>query len=646
MKNSGSLLRNVMLLLFNECLRLGCYPWNISFVTPLHKKGSVYDPNNYRAIAVASNIGKLFSSILLVRLLTFRSLFCPDTINQLGFCKNAQTADHILTLSTCITKYTKHKKNGRLYTCFVDFAKAFDTVSREALLYKLWQMGIKGRFFACLEHMYNNSSAKIKLLNKLSQKIDILCGTEQGHPLSPELFKCYIQAMSEQLNEEFENKEPSKVPIMNDVKVSHLLWADDLVLMGQDKTSLQTMLNILHEYCFQWGLTVNMDKTAIMIFSKSGRLLKESNDFVYGSNKILSVREYCYLGITFSLTGSLINAQQKLRQKGLRSYFALKKMVDVGSLRKTVLFKLFDSLIVPVVGYGCQVWLPETHLFRSLSHDASNNSVLQAISKDPLENLHLAFLKWSLGVSRKTSNSPMWGDTGRYPLGIELSKQVFNYFERLKQLDIDDSASLVRHAFCEQRDLNLSWYASLSSAINHQLANGRGHLYPSQLRNQLRKKFVVWWQQERQLNCKLSFYNSIKDEFGTECYLKIWLSRSETRRVAQIRSSSHQLRVETGRYGHLRQEIANRTCQHCCSDDEVYLLSQLPFFDPIIEDEQHFIFACPLYNDVKKHVKRMTMDIISNGETKQLFGHPLHVKEFARYLTRCQKVRFPKEESS
>ena len=80
LKNSGSLLRKVLLLLFNECLRLGCYPWNISFVTPLHKKGSVYDPNNYRAIAVASNIGKLFSSILLERLLNFRSKFCPDDL--------------------------------------------------------------------------------------------------------------------------------------------------------------------------------------------------------------------------------------------------------------------------------------------------------------------------------------------------------------------------------------------------------------------------------------------------------------------------------------------------------------------------------------------------------------------------------------
>ena len=75
-------LRETILHLFNECLKTEIYPWNTSLITPLHKKGSIYDPDNYRAIAIASNLGKLFSSILLKRLIEFRHKNCPDTPNQ------------------------------------------------------------------------------------------------------------------------------------------------------------------------------------------------------------------------------------------------------------------------------------------------------------------------------------------------------------------------------------------------------------------------------------------------------------------------------------------------------------------------------------------------------------------------------------
>ena len=76
------------------------YPWTNSTITPILKGGDLYNPDNYRAIALGSCIGKLFSSILLNRITEFRREICPDHPNQLGFCKEAQTSNHILTLKT------------------------------------------------------------------------------------------------------------------------------------------------------------------------------------------------------------------------------------------------------------------------------------------------------------------------------------------------------------------------------------------------------------------------------------------------------------------------------------------------------------------------------------------------------------------
>ena len=125
--------------LFNSCLTNGVYPWNESIITPLHKKGNKSDPDNYRAIAVSSVIGKLFSTILLERLIKFRANTSPDPPNQLGFTKKAQTYDHVLTMKTIASKYKSLHKP--VYAVFVDFKKAFDSVCRQALFLKLAKIG-------------------------------------------------------------------------------------------------------------------------------------------------------------------------------------------------------------------------------------------------------------------------------------------------------------------------------------------------------------------------------------------------------------------------------------------------------------------------------------------------------------------------
>ena len=219
-------------------------------------------------------------------------------------------------------------------------------------------------FFECLKDMYSNSAAKIKLLNKLSEKITVLCGTEQGHPISPELFKCFV--IVHRLSEELNDLDDMKVPVLNSVRITHLLWVDDLVLLALTPLSLQRMLNTLHSYCMEWGLSVNIAKTAVKVFNRTGRLLNESNSFFYGETRISPAREYTYLGIVFTLSGSFKTAQANLRQRALRGYFSLKRMINLNQIKNNIVIKLFDVLIVPVVSLGCQAWLPYTNIIKGL----------------------------------------------------------------------------------------------------------------------------------------------------------------------------------------------------------------------------------------------------------------------------------------
>ena len=101
-------------------------------------------------------------------------------------------------------------------------------------MYKLRSMDISVIFFSCLKFMYSNSQTRIKLIQKLSKTIDVTIGTEQGHPLSPELFKMFVHDLSIKLSE---IDHDTSVPLLNDFPVSHLLWADDLILLALDAST-------------------------------------------------------------------------------------------------------------------------------------------------------------------------------------------------------------------------------------------------------------------------------------------------------------------------------------------------------------------------------------------------------------------------
>lgn len=574
--------------LFNQCLANQVYPWKESVVTPLHKKGSSYDPNNYRAIAVTSNIGKLFSSVLLNRLVSFRSTEFPDPVNQLGFTRGAETADHILTLKTAVDKHLQLKKGrkARLYTAFVDFSKAFDTVCREALLFKLWKYGVGGNFFGVLQDMYTSSSARVKLLGKLSERIEVLIGTEQGHPMSPELFKIYLFELSQQLD----STPGVNAPCLAGKHISHLLWADDLVLMASDHDSLQLLLNALQRFCTEWGLTVNIDKTAIMVFNTSSRILNESQSFTYCDTRIPSTKTYCYLGVVFTLNGSFKVNANHLRQKAIRSIMSLRRAVDFSVLPPDTLLKLFDLLIAPIATYCHQVWLPLTSWARLNRAEVPD---LKALSSDPLEKLHLSFMKIALAVNRKTSNCVMWGDTGRLPLAFSLKKSVVRYYSRVCQLSSDcpteptETTPLLVYAFRDQQDLGMDWHRNIAKFMTEHNED----------------TFLKSWEASRKSNRKLGFYNEVKLTFDREPFLA--LDRRFAGSIARMRSASHPLNIERGRYARYRTSSFSieraRLCPSCTSQDTGIIegLSELPLFDPITEDEPHFLLECPLYQDLR-----------------------------------------------
>ena len=118
--------------------------WNVSLLSMIHKNGNKNECNNYRGISIGSCLGKVFTKILQSRISNYLEDNELLSDNQAGFRKNYRTTDQIYILKTILNKYL-HKNKKPVYACFIDFSKAFDTIWREALLYKLNNIGIAGK---------------------------------------------------------------------------------------------------------------------------------------------------------------------------------------------------------------------------------------------------------------------------------------------------------------------------------------------------------------------------------------------------------------------------------------------------------------------------------------------------------------------
>ena len=122
---------------------------------------------------------------------------------------------------------------------------------------------------------------------------------------------------------------------------------------------------------------INPKKTKTLIFQKQNR--KSSRDkfslFLNGT-PIDKDSQYSYLGITFSINGSYANSKKVLVEKNRRSIFASKRYLDFNKLSINTWDKLFDTLFLPIVLYGSEIWR------------AYDNLNIKKWEKDPVERLH------------------------------------------------------------------------------------------------------------------------------------------------------------------------------------------------------------------------------------------------------------------
>ena len=136
----------------------GIFPpaWCENIICPIHKSGSILDPENFRDISLINSTSRLFTNILTVRIQTWAENNNIIDESQAGFRKQYSTVDNIFWLQAIIQKYLC-RAGGRFYCIFVDFRRAFDSIPHNKIWDSLQRKGINSnsKFLKIFQSMYN-----------------------------------------------------------------------------------------------------------------------------------------------------------------------------------------------------------------------------------------------------------------------------------------------------------------------------------------------------------------------------------------------------------------------------------------------------------------------------------------------------------
>ena len=583
--------------LFNALLKHKYFPkdWNYGILRLIHKGDDPDDANNYRAITLNSCLGKFFCTILNTRftsILEHENIICKE---QAAFRKNSRTTDQIFLLKHIVRIYISNNKY--LYTCFVDFSKAFDSIWRKALVGKLSKIGLHGNFLEIIKSIYESTTNSIIYGDKLTKTFKSNIGVKQGDTLSTTLFNLYLNDLPNEFI--FDGNDSVKI---GQSDISCLLYADDLIIMATSPEALQKCITKLEQYCTKWKLEVNLKKTKVMIFNKQGSLIKK-HKFSYKNNMIENVREYKYLGFLFTCSGSDQTGITNLLKQAKKAWFAIRYYLRKSENKHiNTYLHIFESQVRPIILYACEAWAD------TLKDD---KSLLENIQRNSIEKFHISVLKQILGVHKKTSNIAVLVETGIHPLSLTSKMQAIKYFLRLPSID----KNKLLHTYHESQKIeklgtftkfitNSLDKIGMSSIWRDQLIENKDNSNDKKLAKSIKRRLEDISSQtitsKLAESSKLTFLASIKHEHKFEPYLNIH-NFEHRRALTKLRTSSHKLEIEVGRWNDVQKE--DRICKNC-------LLNK-------IEDEFHLLFDCHMHmRDRSKLFETLQQKIDVNTKNK------------------------------
>lgn len=441
LRNNADIFTPLITKLINDSLDNAIVPQllKVSMIRPIFKSGSTDDYNNYRPIAVLSIIEKILEEVVVKRLTQFLQKYKIINKNQFGFQKGKSINKILGNFSNHVNKCLSD--NLHCLVLYIDFSKAFDTLSHAKLIEILYNYGIRGNIYYWFKNYLELRSYRVKIKNTLSKETPSLHGVPQGSKLGPILYLLYANDMLRYLKD-------SKT----------FAYADDTAIIVSDKDlniarqKMQDQLDIASKWSHDNGLIINANKTKLMhikprhLTSPPIEIKFHDYDCLhYKAQNPFNIKETCTTSIelvkTYKYLGVHVDSDFKWKTQVESVTKNLRKSSHIlyhlsNSSTYNVLKQAYFSLAESYIRHGIAAWGNATHC-RGLQ--VSQNQILKTLWKSYHIPGNNSNLNYNTTENRKNNPADIAKElkipnvkTIYYTV---LSNEFFNNNEFLKEID-------------------------------------------------------------------------------------------------------------------------------------------------------------------------------------------------------------------
>lgn len=572
--SSSDVCINSLLMAFNNVLGNGQVPcsWKASRTVMIPKERKP-EARQHRPIALTNISYKVFMGMVRDRLAGQRMSDERVSDLQAGFSEGRRLEDNLFLLEQCVEDCYRTKKE--LFMIAVDFSKAFDSVSRRALVEALMYYKCEPKLIEVIVSLYTGDKTTMSREGKQLGDVEVLNGIRQGCTGSPQLFVMVVGRIIEEL------VRSGMGYTIRGIRVPVLFYADDGLILAETREMAQEMFKILESKAAQYGLHVNRDKSACMIYGNNDT----GDESVAG---IKTVSKMKYLGVSLTIGKDCFKENRGEKIKLAERMANITYSVVARSCERLLMGKTFwKSIVLPAVLSSGQLMVWSKKEMEKLQR--IENSVWRKIMSAPTYT-PVCTLQGEIGSSSVLARD------------IKGKLRMAKYF-------MSTENKILRNVFERVRGSNSKWMKRMDEYL--QMMNLQWEDIRTIETAQIVKRVNEWerqrWREEVQNKSTLTFYK-LKDNIGGEvCYDNSWGSRL----LFGMRSNTLRLGWRA------RFSGGDVTCQMCRLEEETL---------------EHFIAECGYFADIREEFG------ITNMENAMGFGEG-HLDRHKIFLERMWKRR-------